>query len=585
MAGGLRRARARGVPAPGLPELDVGRPDADPPRLHGDGAARRDRLPLRRGWRPGRTPFPGRRRGLRPLDRDLDAVAASAPVRDSRRIGRRARREDLRPRGGGRGSSAELGRLLRSRHERLVAAPLDAPAAEPLRGGPVRGADLRLRRIRRGSPRRLRALRPRLGGVDADPLDALPPALPRRGRRERRGVDRRGPARSGRPRARPLAVRLRIPGLGPEPRADPHLPEGAPPLPRGRGDLRDRGERRNAEPPPGRGLRPGRGLLVRLRELPPDPPLPRGRRAARNLLPPLRRRHRVPEPLRRRGDLPRPLPRRRGERDRRLRRNLRDPRGGLRVPVDLPPLLPLRPPPPLPVPLPRPRRARDLRARLPARSDLPVVLGEPPPPLGRLPGGSRPLRAERLRPVARRPRPGRADPRRHGRGDALGIPRGGRRGQDASMAKALPLLALLLGQDPFLDPLTSLGEGRPRRASSASPDADSNRDNLRIPPGETRALAELKGPGVIRHIWITFPEARPGWLAEKGGARPDEIVLRIFWDGAPSPAVESPVGDFFACGFGERREVRSIPVQVEEGDSYNAFWPMPFARSAKVTLE
>ncbi len=153
------------------------------------------------------------------------------------------------------------------------------------------------------------------------------------------------------------------------------------------------------------------------------------------------------------------------------------------------------------------------------------------------------------------------------------------------MASALPLLAVLLGQEPFLDHLTRLGEGRPRRASTASPDAESNRDNLRVAPGETHTLADLKGPGVIRHIWITFPEARPGWLAEKGGTRPDEIVLRIFWDGAPSPAVEAPVGDFFACGFGERREVRSIPVQVEEGDSYNAFWPMPFSKSARITLE
>src|SRR5262249_46534584 len=50
------------------------------------------------------------------------------------------------------------------------------------------------------------------------------------------------------------------------------------------------------------------------------------------------------------------------------------------------------------------------------------------------------------------------------------------------------------------------------------------------------------------------------------------------------PAVEVPVGDFFAVGFGERREVRSLPVQVEDGDSYNCFWPMPFLRSARVTL-
>ncbi|MBM4060990.1 MAG: DUF2961 domain-containing protein, partial [Planctomycetes bacterium] len=125
---------------------------------------------------------------------------------------------------------------------------------------------------------------------------------------------------------------------------------------------------------------------------------------------------------------------------------------------------------------------------------------------------------------------------------------------------------------------------RSRRASSCNKDPNSNADNLRVPPGKTHTLCELTGPGVIRHIWLTFPEARPSWLAKDGGAAPDEIVLRIHWDGAADPAVEAPVGDFFACGFGRRQEVRSATVVVEDGDSYNCFWPMPFARSARITL-
>lgn len=136
-----------------------------------------------------------------------------------------------------------------------------------------------------------------------------------------------------------------------------------------------------------------------------------------------------------------------------------------------------------------------------------------------------------------------------------------------------------------LESLIRLGEGRSRRVSSAAKERDSNRDNLRIAPGQSRTLATLRGPGVIRHIWLTFPAARPSWLARGGGAAPDEIVLRIYWDGAEAPAVEVPVGDFFAVGFGYRREVRSLVVQVEEGDSYNCYWPMPFARSARITLQ
>src|SRR5262245_3552514 len=126
---------------------------------------------------------------------------------------------------------------------------------------------------------------------------------------------------------------------------------------------------------------------------------------------------------------------------------------------------------------------------------------------------------------------------------------------------AASLLLAVVPQGP-LDHLMRIEPGRPRRASSTAEDPTSNRDNVRLAPGETRVLAELAGPGVIHRCWLTFPEARPNWLAPDGGARPDEIVLRMYWDGADEPAVESPVGDFFAAGFGERREVCSAVVLV-----------------------
>jgi len=148
----------------------------------------------------------------------------------------------------------------------------------------------------------------------------------------------------------------------------------------------------------------------------------------------------------------------------------------------------------------------------------------------------------------------------------------------------LPICAAAGAQSLSLDHLMRVESGRTRRISSAAEERDSNRDNLRIAPGGSRTLAEIQGPAVIRHVWLTFPAASPSWLAKDGGAAPDEILLRIHWDGAKEPAVEAPVGDFFACGFGYRREVRSAVVQVEDGDSYNCYWPMPFRKSAKVTL-
>ena len=127
--------------------------------------------------------------------------------------------------------------------------------------------------------------------------------------------------------------------------------------------------------------------------------------------------------------------------------------------------------------------------------------------------------------------------------------------------------------------------GRSRAVTSAHPDPNNNADRIKyVVPGETKVLADIKGPAVIRHIWLTFNSARPNWLESGGSARPDEIVLRMYWDDSKEPAVEAPLGDFFGAGFGERHELISIPVQVEGGDGYNCYWPMPFYKRGLITI-
>ena len=49
--------------------------------------------------------------------------------------------------------------------------------------------------------------------------------------------------------------------------------------------------------------------------------------------------------------------------------------------------------------------------------------------------------------------------------------------------------------------------------------------------------------------------------------------------------MESPLGDFFAAGFGQRAEVNSAPVEVQGGDAYNCYWPMPFYKFARIEIE
>ncbi len=156
---------------------------------------------------------------------------------------------------------------------------------------------------------------------------------------------------------------------------------------------------------------------------------------------------------------------------------------------------------------------------------------------------------------------------------------------------ALLLISLLIliatpqiqAQD--LDALMKVQPGRSQAITSTDPNYDGNYDRIHyVHPNETRTLADIKGPGVIRHIWLTFNEARPNWLEAGGSAAPNELVLRMYWDGAKEPAVEAPIGDFFGAGFGKRLEIKSAPVQVEGGDGYNCYWAMPFFKRALITV-
>jgi len=123
---------------------------------------------------------------------------------------------------------------------------------------------------------------------------------------------------------------------------------------------------------------------------------------------------------------------------------------------------------------------------------------------------------------------------------------------------------------------------------SAEPKGDkeerSNSDNFRVPPGETNVLLNVRGPGVITHMWMTFLGPEPQDWAKEGSADHQDLLLRIYWDGRERPAVECPVGDFFANCFGKRSEVISLPVVVEDADSYNCYWRMPFRKGARIEI-
>lgn len=59
----------------------------------------------------------------------------------------------------------------------------------------------------------------------------------------------------------------------------------------------------------------------------------------------------------------------------------------------------------------------------------------------------------------------------------------------------------------------------------------------------------------------------------------------MYWDDEEEPSVESPLGDFFCCGFGRDCIVNSMPVVVNPARGFNSYFPMPFRKKARITIE
>src|SRR6186997_2707915 len=94
-----------------------------------------------------------------------------------------------------------------------------------------------------------------------------------------------------------------------------------------------------------------------------------------------------------------------------------------------------------------------------------------------------------------------------------------------------------------------------------------------IKPKETFTMAEITGSGAIQHIWMT---PTGNWRYS---------ILRFYWDDEPEPSVEVPVGDFFGMGWNKYSPLNSLAVTVNPGSAFNCYWPMPFRKKCKITME
>jgi hypothetical protein len=93
-------------------------------------------------------------------------------------------------------------------------------------------------------------------------------------------------------------------------------------------------------------------------------------------------------------------------------------------------------------------------------------------------------------------------------------------------------------------------------------------------PNQTVTLADIEGPGIIQHIWMTAPNEAYR-----------TCILRMYWDEEETPSVEVPYGDLFANMHGLSYNVNSLPIAVNPSGGFNSYWPMPFRRHARITVE
>ena len=103
------------------------------------------------------------------------------------------------------------------------------------------------------------------------------------------------------------------------------------------------------------------------------------------------------------------------------------------------------------------------------------------------------------------------------------------------------------------------------------------RPALPLAAGKELILAEVSGQsGTVRRIWVTVSQRDPKMLRS--------LRIDMYWDGARTPAVSAPLGDFFGVGLGRTASFESALFSDPEGRSFNCYVPMPFRSGMKIVI-
>jgi hypothetical protein len=129
--------------------------------------------------------------------------------------------------------------------------------------------------------------------------------------------------------------------------------------------------------------------------------------------------------------------------------------------------------------------------------------------------------------------------------------------------------------------LARIQPGAKSRRVSSYDVTGGNADNVsKILTGTRRDIFNVKGAGIITHIWVTIAPPPPAMSRH-------DVILRMYWDGETTPSVEAPIGDFFGQGWDESYPFASLPLAAgpREGRAMVCYFAMPFAAGARIEIE
>lgn len=131
------------------------------------------------------------------------------------------------------------------------------------------------------------------------------------------------------------------------------------------------------------------------------------------------------------------------------------------------------------------------------------------------------------------------------------------------------------------NPTGEKGKGAMATEGSASYNARELGQGWKVNPyvvvksGQTSILADVKGQGAIKHIWIV-----------DSSAEPRNTLFKIYFDGQNEPSVFAPLYDFFCnADQTEYAQINSLAICYNPRRGMNCYFEMPYFKSFRIEVE